>query len=407
MIRTRTGGFGGTVAALAAIALLAASSAGADIGRANLDGSGADRSFIATPCPDFKVSPCRGVAVDGEHIYWSSDYDEALDDAGAIGRANLDGSRVTRRFITAPDPEGVAVAGMHLYWASTFDASIWRANLDGSGVTPGFIPSSYPSGIAVDSGHIYWVAVPGEKFPSSIERANLDGSGVEDLIPHGANGLAVDASYIYWSSGAIGRANLDGSGVDGHFIPHQALGLAVDGEHIYWSNFHAGTIGRANLDGSDVDQEFISDAGCVTDLAVDGGHVYWSNEGRNVEGTCLDRAVTLTIKGKRLTLEGRHATVELAVPAEASPPVTGSLELRTRKRIRYRGERRRITLAEDSVRIASPPRTKSIELRLSKSKARLVRNDRKARRVRAIAWVSDQVGNDTRTAKRMRLRLSG
>jgi sugar lactone lactonase YvrE len=55
------------------------------IGRANLDGTGANQSLIGgvgTPC---------GVAVDAAHIYWAND-----SGSGAIGRSNLDGPEWTR-----------------------------------------------------------------------------------------------------------------------------------------------------------------------------------------------------------------------------------------------------------------------------------------------------------------------
>jgi len=47
-----------------------------------------------------------------------------------------------------------------------------------------------------------------------------------------------------------------------------------------------------------------------------------------------------------------------------------------------------------------------LELRLSKRMARLVRANRKARRVRAIARVSDAAGNHATMAKTMRLRIA-
>jgi hypothetical protein len=403
---TRTWGVGGLGGvALAAIAfLVGAPSVGADVGRANLDGSHADSSFIATP--DRAGSPSLGVAVDGQHVYWSSDNDDAQNEVGAIGRAKLDGSGVVQRFIAAPEPTGVAVGGAHVYWGS--DQSIWRANLNGSGAS-NLIAEATPLGIAVGAQHLYWIADPGQKFPSDVARANLDGSEVEpeliSLINGGEDvaGVAVAGGHVYWSGrDAIGRANLDGSNADPNFIaaPDLHLGVAVDGEHVYWSNFQRGTIGRANLDGSGVDPDFITGAGCAAGVAVDVAHVYWSNE-----GACSDHTVKVAIRCRRVRLDGPDATMKLKLPAdEASPPIYATVRLKTRKRIHYRGERRRVTLAQErSVRIGSQVRIKRIELRLSKAKARLVRKRSEARSVRAIAHVSDQAGNEKRVAKRMRL----
>ena len=114
---------------------------GDTIGRANLDGAGANQSFIAgahVPC---------GVAVDGAHIYWANG------DDGTIGRANLDGSRADQSFITGGNrPCGVAVDGGHIYWANGDDGTIGRANLDGTGANQGFISgATAPCGVAVDA----------------------------------------------------------------------------------------------------------------------------------------------------------------------------------------------------------------------------------------------------------------
>ena len=110
------------------------------IGRANLDGSGADQSFIST------AAGARGVAVDGQHVYWSNP------DNGTIGRAGLDGSGVNQSFITgAQVPNSLAVDGQHIYWGDQAQSTVGRANLDGSG-DENFIEASQPFGVAVDAG---------------------------------------------------------------------------------------------------------------------------------------------------------------------------------------------------------------------------------------------------------------
>ena len=132
------------------------------IGRANLDGTDVDQGFITDSGAQF------GVAVDGEHVYWTRSL------AGTIGRANLDGTdtdqtfdhrgqrsgrsrdrrpahllgqqrhqhdrprqprrhRADQSFITGANaPLGVAVDGQHVYWANTGTDTIGRANLDGT-----------------------------------------------------------------------------------------------------------------------------------------------------------------------------------------------------------------------------------------------------------------------------------
>ena len=128
---------------------------GASIGRANLNGTGADEDFIADP----GGYPC-GVAVNGAHIYWANRC--CLTFGGpvgenSIGRANLNGTGADEDFIpldaAAYQPCGVAVDGQHLYWASLgAPGSIGRANLDGTGADRDFIPGRYGYPNPVDPG---------------------------------------------------------------------------------------------------------------------------------------------------------------------------------------------------------------------------------------------------------------
>src|SRR5262245_57372047 len=90
------------LAALAVATLALAPRAGAfvywggahTVGRANLDGSGVNPTFI-TGVSTFSLG---GVAVDGAHIYWPD-----ADSSFTIGRANLDGSAPNHHFIATDD----------------------------------------------------------------------------------------------------------------------------------------------------------------------------------------------------------------------------------------------------------------------------------------------------------------
>jgi hypothetical protein len=178
------------------------------------------------------------VATDAAHVYW-----ENFD--GSIGRANLDGSGVNPTFIPAVGAVfGVAVDRAHVYW-TTFN-SIGRANLDGTGANQNFILFDplvdLPCGVAVDAGHLYWANGLG-----TIGRANLDGTGANANFVQAQTpvdsltcGVAVDSAHLYWAHGAlnsqesandgVGRANLDGTGAVLNFIIGAAspLSVAVD-----------------------------------------------------------------------------------------------------------------------------------------------------------------------------------
>ena len=99
-------------------------------------------------------------AVDGQHIYWSNSV------AGTIGRANLDGSGVDSSFISGLFTKGsnslAGVRGLafdfeHIYWVNYYNCTrgsppcggggIGRANLDGTGVDETFLESGTTSAV--------------------------------------------------------------------------------------------------------------------------------------------------------------------------------------------------------------------------------------------------------------------
>ena len=103
------------------------------------------------------------------YVYWTNN------DTGAIGRANLDGTDANQSFITgANHPYGLAVDGAHLYWTNDFgNGTIGRADLDGTGATRASSPRgsrmrtawvtvTCGSGVAVDGAHVYWVSKFGD-----------------------------------------------------------------------------------------------------------------------------------------------------------------------------------------------------------------------------------------------------
>ena len=77
------------------------------IGRANLDGTGVDPSFI--PLPTYPLS----IAVDEEHVYWTLYECVGICEffRGRIARANLDGADIDNGFISTgtKTPFGLAV----------------------------------------------------------------------------------------------------------------------------------------------------------------------------------------------------------------------------------------------------------------------------------------------------------
>jgi virginiamycin B lyase len=125
---------------------------GTTIGRANLNGTVVNHSFITGAS-----GPC-GVAVNGTHIYWANNAaGTGIPNNGTIARANLDGTAVNQSLVSAPDnPCGIALDGGHVYWGDPDRITVGRANLNGSIPQPDFISSTSACGVAVDGALIYW-----------------------------------------------------------------------------------------------------------------------------------------------------------------------------------------------------------------------------------------------------------
>jgi hypothetical protein len=256
-------------ALLAAIALLllpprargnfvywANNGASGSIGRAKINGTGANNAFIPGQ------NDPRAVAVDSKFIYWTNNTPPS------IGRANLDGSGGNPNFITTGvnSPNGVTVTQTGIYWANTSISadSIGHANLDGSNPVAQFV---FPAGdntwgVAADQSFVYWLH--SASSPSvQIGRATLSGGAPNESFISGIGtneGLAVDPSFLYWTNDGtgIGRVPVGGGPAQPNFIsnastnPNAQRGVAVNPQYIFWSDADNARIGRANIDGSGV-----------------------------------------------------------------------------------------------------------------------------------------------------------
>jgi hypothetical protein len=160
---------------------------------------------------------------------------------------------------------------------------------------------------------------------SDLTGANIDA----DILTARANGLAVDATHLYWldsEAGAIGRGDLDGENPNPAFITGLPAGvedLAVDSEYLYWVDPKAGTVGRARVDGTGTrEDDFITGATEPRGVAVDGTYVYWTNAGGDdpedprtvgrakLDGTEVDQDFIVMVLGEDVIIPERIAVGE-------------------------------------------------------------------------------------------------
>lgn len=247
---------------------------GTPIGRVNLDGAFPESNFIPrslVPGPDQgPYVACGGLAVDALHVYWANSSSDT------IGRANLDGSGADHSFIVgASNPCGVAVNATHIFWANHqatqgTEPSIGRATIDGAAVDQGFIDGlNGPCDVTLSDTHIFWDAAT----DNQVGQADLSGKNVIPTFMENAGGgcgIAVDAHHIFWSDleTAIGRADLDGTDPDATFISglDSPCGVEIHAGRLFWVEHMAsgpgsigpGRIGVAGLNGSGVNRNLLT-----------------------------------------------------------------------------------------------------------------------------------------------------
>jgi hypothetical protein len=184
---------------------------GFTIGRATERGTHVEPGYITT------TERSRFVTVSGNYIYWST--------ASAIGRARIDGTEVDQSFIhvrklplsaTEDAERMVAAAGEipvriggvwsiaagegHLFWENKSREAIGRIRADGRFVEPAFIPrAGVLSGLAIGANHLYWRTEPAPHSPEAwIASATVTGSQIHRTLINVSNkiilgDLAVDS----------------------------------------------------------------------------------------------------------------------------------------------------------------------------------------------------------------------
>ena len=136
------------------------------------------RSVVTAMVVVFSLAFAITAARADAYIYWANlgGFGE-----GQIGRAQLDGDHVDRKFIRgAIGPSAITVDNRHVYWINADGGSIGRAKLNGTKVDQDFIKRvGFAYDLDISGGRIYWTRGQTISTDASIARASLDGSDVE------------------------------------------------------------------------------------------------------------------------------------------------------------------------------------------------------------------------------------
>ena len=243
------------------------------IGRANLDGTGANENLVPGSAG---VDMPDGVMANSSSIFWLNGLN-----GKTLAKANTDGSSASMDIAGGPlGNTGVyqaALLGDVIYFPSPTQvggfgptSAVGRVGTDGTGKAV-ISPEVFQGGMSFSrlagvGSYVYPLNQGSSLARVATSSGTVDNTSFVSGISPLVKGLAASSSYLYWTvTGGIGRATIDGATTQPSFVTglsNVVDGIAVNGTYIYWS---AGsrpsgpfTIGRMKLDGTDQNPNFIT-----------------------------------------------------------------------------------------------------------------------------------------------------
>lgn len=115
-------------------------------------------------------------------------------------------------------------------------------------------------------------------------------------------------------------------------------------------------------------------------------------------------APRLVVADRRIDVERRRVAVEIECPASAaSLACSGKLKLRTRKRVRFSGRRRKAVIGRAVFHVTAGE-TGAVSVKVGRRRARLLRRKRRARKVWLIVHMRDGSGDYVQRRAKLKLR---
>ena len=282
-----------------------------------------------------KEGPLNDIALGAADLYWTV----GPNDQGAVRRAPKDGGPPVT-IAQAPGAFGIAVEGDHIYWseltgtpASPYARHLVRAGLGGEGAVE--IASDVTWRFVVDESHVYY----GAASSKDLVKVPVTGGEVKVLARNAsAARLAEDAANVYWWSSVdqIAWRVSKAGGSPVRVTPAPVSGvmrLAVDATHLY---LLGNTVERVALASGTVTTTSLYTPGRgMGGIASDGLSVVWTAGFQNAfwgiatpgtceGGSCSCPAGYVTCSGACVDPKTNPGTEILCPGPEGGPVATGS-----------------------------------------------------------------------------------
>jgi sugar lactone lactonase YvrE len=173
-------------------------------------------------------------------------------------------------------------------------------------------------GIAVDAAAVYVVT------KTLVLRIAHGSTNPQPLIqlssPENTLSLTIDASSIYWTNRNVMKCPLGGGGATSiALMPGAPDGVAVDATNVYWSDDQTGGVTKAPLGGGTATMvapaQFPS-GGIASGIAMAGGTVYWTSYPNGTPGS--GAVLSVPVGGGTVTKLASNETAPVAIAVDAN-----------------------------------------------------------------------------------------